>query len=384
MDDAPPADASRAPSQREAAGFVHLHLATLYDAGLGTALLDAFGTPEAVLSRSRRELEGVAGMTRGALSRLLDPGMRRRAERELAEARHSGVEIAAWGRSGYPAALGPLPGMPVALYRAPAAWAPNAEGIAVGLVGSRRPSPYGLRQARRFAAALAARGLTIVSGLAIGIDGEAHRAALDAGGRTIAVLGSGLARIYPPENRELARRIAASGRGALVSEFPFAAAPRSFHFPMRNRVLSGLSAAVLVVEAGEKSGSLITVRHALDQGRAVYVVPGRVDSPQAMGCLRLLQDGATPAIEPGDVLPGVGSPGPAGEEAAPTRRRLGGPLGDRLDALFAEEDCWHPDALAARLDASPAEILSELARLELEGLLRRLPGGSYAIGSGAR
>jgi DNA processing protein len=385
MTETPP-DASRdAPTPGETAAFLHVHLATLYDAGAGTRLIEMLGTPEAILARPR-SLE-VPGVTRGAIARLLDPGIRRHAEKEVEEARRRGIEIIAWGRPGYPAALRSLPGMPLVLYRTPPAGCADDvdDPLTIGIIGSRRPSPYGLRQARRFADALARRGITVVSGLALGVDGEAHRAALDAGGRTIAVLGSGLGRIYPPAHRDLARRIALPDRGALLSELPLDAAPKSFHFPMRNRVLSGLSSAILVVEAGEKSGSLITVRHALDQGKTVYVVPGRVDRPEAIGCLRLLQDGATPVIEPDDVLPGAATPtilpaAPARAAAtARPRAGLGGPLGSRLDALFEEEDSWHPDTIAERLGAPPAEIISELARLELEGLLRRLPGGSYSL-----
>jgi DNA processing protein len=168
----------------------------------------------------------------------------------------------------------------------------------------------------------------------------------------------------------------------LITEFPFDAAPKSFHFPMRNRVLSGFSFAVLVVEAGEKSGSLITVNHALDQGKSIYVVPGRVDRPEAQGCLRLLMEGAAPVVTPDDVLPGVGAPrstavaGNRGVEGGGTPR-LTGPFGPRLEALFEEEDTWHPDQLTERLGAPPAEILTELSRLELEGELRRWPGGVY-------
>src|SRR5207244_363296 len=155
------------------------------------------------------------------------------------------------------------------------------------------------------------------------------------GGRSIGVLGSGLGHIYPRENLDLARRIVDAG-GALLSEFPMHAAPKSFHFPMRNRILSGLSDAVLVVEAGRRSGSLITVSHALEQGRAVYAVPGRVDHPEALGCLELLRDGASPAIEPVDVLPewracarGEGRPA-KGRAAARGEARLPGTLGARL------------------------------------------------------
>jgi len=227
---------------------------------------------------------------------------------------------------------------------------------------------------RLFAAGLTHRGFTVVSGLAAGVDGEAHRASLASGGSTVAVLGAGLDRIYPYQHRQLAHSILESGRGALVTEFPFSSPPRSFHFPLRNRILSGLSDALLVVEAGERSGSLITASHALQQGRTIYVVPGRI-GPEAIGGLRLLADGATPALEPADVLPFCGNPLVPEVQARATP--LGGPYGLALDRLFREEDAWHPDQIAERLGAPPAAILAELTRLELEGLLERLPGGAY-------
>ena len=299
------------------------------------------------------------------------------AAREVRRALAEEVRIISWENPEYPRILQAFDSMPVVLYLRgilpPCVGGEEPPlGFSAGVVGSRRPSAYGVRQTRRFAEGLAKRGINVVSGLAVGIDGEAHSAALDAGGTTIAVLGSGLLRLYPREHRGLARRIWAEGRGALVTQFPLDAPPRDFHFPMRNQILSGLSHAVLVVEAGERSGSLITVRHALEQGRNVYVVPGRI-GPESLGCLRLLVEGATPVLGPEDVLPGVGREIPASDTPTP----LGGPFGSLLEALFEEEDAWHPDRVAERLQVSPSEILAELSRLELKGSLERRPGGAY-------
>lgn len=270
------------------------------------------------------------------------------------------------------------------------------DGLVVGIVGTRRPTLYAARQARRFAVGLARRGFTVASGLAAGVDGEAHRGALEAGESTVAVLGSGLDRIYPPQHVGLARAILDSGRGAVITELPFGAAPLSQHFPPRNRIISGLCRAVLIVEAGERSGSLITARYALDQGKSVYVVPGRI-APETLGGLRLLEDGATPALAPGDVLPDVLPAGraqdlediprdgpPEGSREGPCGRArpLDGLLGEGLALLFREEDAWHADRIAERLGRPPAAVLAELGRLEIAGILERVPGGAYALREG--
>jgi len=368
--------------------FLRLHLATLYHQGVGRRLLETFGSATSVFRASTASLGKVPGVTHAVTRKLWARETARLAAAEWRRVGAEGGHLLRWGTPEYPLPLRPLTGMPLVLYAlghvAPSAV--RSPDLSLGVVGSRRPSPYGLAQTRRFVRALTQRGFCIVSGLATGIDAEAHRTALDEEGPTVAVLGSGLGRLYPPENRGLASRILREGRGCLITEFPFDAAPKSFHFPMRNRVLSGFSVAVLVVEAGEKSGSLITVNHALDQGKSIYVVPGRVDRPEAQGCLRLLMEGAAPVVTPDDVLPGVGAPrgtaasgtiGVEGGAEGAGAARLSGPFGPRLGALFEEEDTWHPDQLADRLGAPPGEILTELSRLELSGELRRFPGGVY-------
>jgi len=368
--------------------FLRLHLATVYHQGVGCRLLETFGSAASVFGAPTASLVKVQGVTPAVLRKLRSVETARLAVAEWRRVGAEGGQLLRWGTPEYPLPLRFLTGMPLALYSLghPDPFPVGSPELTIGVVGSRRPSPYGLAQTRRFVRALVQRGFCIVSGLATGIDAEAHRAALDAGGGTVAVLGSGLGRLYPPENRGLASRILRGGRGCLITEFPFDAAPKSFHFPMRNRVLSGFSFAVLVVEAGKKSGSLITVNHALEQGKMIYVLPGRVDRPESQGCLHLLLDGAFPVVTPDDVLPGVGDSrstataenraGEGGEENGGTPL-LGGPFGPRLEVLFREEDTWHPDQLADRLGASPAEILAELSRLELSGELRRWPGGAY-------
>jgi len=361
---------------------LRLHIATLYRAGLAQRLIDRFGDAAAVFERSDAELFAVERVSPRALARLRASDARQGAERERAVCERHDVACLVRGTPGYPAALAPLTDMPLVLF-CRGALAP-IDACAVGIVGSRRASPYGLRQAARFAARFAELGVTVVSGLARGIDARAQEAALDAGGRTIALLGSGLGRLYPPEHRRLAERIVAAGAGAIVSEFPWSIGPRSFHFPQRNRLLSGLSTVLLVIEAGRKSGSLITVRWALDQGKSVFVVPGRIDDEGGRGGLELLREGAAPAVEPEDLFGELGLQlGQDGASSARPRRPasnepLPGPLGEPLGRLFAQEDEWHPDEIVAQLERPAGSVLAALAELELGGHLHRSGGGKYA------
>ena len=242
----------------------------------------------------------------------------------------------------------------------------------VAVVGTRSPTPYGELQAARLAAFLASQGVAVVSGLARGIDGLAHRAALDAGGATLAVLGSGVDRPWPPG--ELAERMAREG--CLLSEFPPGQAPRRHHFPWRNRIIAGLASVVVVVEAAHASGSLITARWAVDQGRAVFAIPGRVDQPMSRGCHRLLREGAELLESPADLLPALGfermDEASSGTDAPGTR----GPH-PLLAALRGET--LTADELALRLELPVAEVLVALVELELTGSIARGPGGLYRL-----
>lgn len=236
----------------------------------------------------------------------------------------------------------------------------------VAIVGTRSPSAYGELQAARLATSMALHGVSVVSGLARGIDEIAHRAALDAGGTTVAVLGSGVDRPWP--EGELASRM--EREGCLLSEFPPGQAPRRHHFPWRNRLIAGLSSAVVVVEAAYASGSLITARWAVDQGRAVFAIPGRVDHPMSQGCHRLLREGAELLESPADLLSSLGF-----ESTAPRERpRSSHPL---LEALRGET--LDADELARRLGKNTAETLVALVELELTGAIARGPGGLYRL-----
>ena len=241
----------------------------------------------------------------------------------------------------------------------------------VAIVGSRRASPYGLNAAAQLARQIAGAGITIISGGARGIDAAAHQATLDAGGTTIAVLGTGIDVVYPLSNRRLFRHI--EERGLIVTEFPPGAPPKPEHFPMRNRVISGLTRGTVIVEATGRSGSLITARMAAEQGRDVFAVPGSIFSAGSEGTHRLIQCGAKLVHDANDVLeefPG-GLRVAQAETAEPES-----PLKEVLDVL-SMDDGVHVDAVAAKAGRTPALVAESLLQLELEGWIRALPGARY-------
>lgn len=248
-----------------------------------------------------------------------------------------------------------------------------ARGPRIAVVGTRAPTPYGEAQARRFARALADAGAVIVSGLARGIDAAAHEAALDAGGGTIAVLGSGVDRPWP--TGPLTERMLAEG--LLLSEHAPGEPPKRHHFPLRNRLISGLSRMVLVVEAAEASGSLITARWAADQGRTVVALPGRVDHPMARGCHRLIREGAQLVEDPEELLEELG----LGRATGPNVSSSPAPLAPAAQALLEQlrGETLTPDELAERCRLSVAEVLAALVELELGGRVARGCGALYRL-----
>lgn len=342
--------------------------------------LDRFGDPAEIAFRlpasAWRAIEGVGAAAAEIVA--ARPGLERRAEAEAGEAERRNVRIVSLDDPDYPAMIAALPDPPVVLYLK-GELPPGRARIAI--VGSRRATAYGREVARELSDELALRGAEIVSGGARGIDTCAHEGALAAGGRTVAVLGSGFGHVYPPENAKLFDAIAASG--ALVSEFPIGMAPLAGNFPRRNRLISALAAAVVVVEATEKSGSLHTAAHALDQGREVMAVPGPITSPQSAGCHRLILAGAKLVRRADDVVEEL-SPMYRDALDAPPEASAGRPeapplLPDEAAvlALFDDPRPVHVDKLA---DAAPfgiARLQAALFALVLRGAIEPLPGGHY-------
>jgi len=295
--------------------------------------------------------------------------LRSRATAALERARASHLTLVTWSDPAYPAALAVIADPP------PALWvrgeASTLSTPAVAIVGARAASPYGLAVAEQLAADLAARGVTIVSGLARGVDSAAHRGALGRSGATVAVLGSGADVIYPPEHDRLALDIQATG--VIVSELVPGTPPQKQFFPLRNRIISGLSRAVIVIEAGEKSGSLITARCALDQGREVLAVPGNVLSGRNRGGHGLLRDGAKIVESADDILEELQVPG---FPSVRTEQGEGLPADPILARMAPGESC-DLDAISERTGLATPRLLPRLLELELQGLVRRTGGGRF-------
>jgi DNA processing protein len=260
-------------------------------------LLDYFASPEGIFSASREKLQATSSITDKAAQRIISFD-NKRLDKELALTKKLGLKILTIDDKDYPENLKNIPDPAIVLYVKGALR--EEDKYSVGIVGSRRASFYGLQNSQRLARELAGLGITIVSGMARGIDTYAHRGALRAQGRTIAVMGSGFNQVYPPENKDLTEAIA--GHGAVISEFPIQGAPLKQNFPRRNRLISGLSLGVLVVEAAKNSGALITADCALEQGREVFALPGKVDSANSFGTNALIKQGAKLVVDSQDIL----------------------------------------------------------------------------------
>ena len=332
------------------------------------ALLKAFGSPAAATAAARSSVAAVAGV---AAANALQAGP----EGDLLAATlawldEPGHHLLALGDDDYPRELLHIPDPPTVLYAKGSTALLNQPAIAI--VGSRNATRQGALDAREFARALSDAGYAVASGLALGIDAAAHRGGLDGRSASIAVVGTGLDRVYPAGNRALAHELAAGG--VLVSEFPLGTPPAAANFPRRNRIISGLSRGVLVVEAATISGSLTTARLALDQGRDVFAIPGSIHSPLSKGCHLLIKQGAKLVESADDVLAELSGRSPPlcspGEPAAK--------CGDE-DPLLAAlgHSPASLDAVAASTGRPAPELAAHLTRLELEGRVERLPGGLF-------
>jgi DNA processing protein len=334
------------------------------------ALLDAFGDLETAWNASEEELRD-AGLEARPLASLIQTRGQIDLDAELSKIDALGSRVITWEDESYPSRLLEIDAPPPVLH----VWGEITpqDRWAAAVVGTRRPTPYGIAVARDLAAVLAAGGVTVVSGLARGIDATAHQAALEAGGRTIAVLGSGLDRIYPPENRRLAEQIAQSG--AVVSDYPLGTAPESGNFPPRNRIISGLSMAVVIVEAGEGSGALITADFAVEQGREVFAVPGSVYQRASRGTNQLIRSGARPLVALEDVLEALNLESVARQDAVSEALPQDDAEARVLAALTS--DPVHVDEVQARCGLPASQVSASLAMLELKGRARQVGGMQY-------
>lgn len=341
------------------------------------SLLARFGNPATVFAAPHSELLEVDGIGPKIAAAIVAACHSRQAEAELARCRELGIDLVLRDDSHYPPALARIHDPPGVLY-CRGTLEPRDE-LAVAIVGSRRCTVYGRQQAERLAGALARAGVTVISGLARGIDAAAHRGALEAGGRTIAVLGTGLASIYPPEHADLAASVAR--QGSVVTEVALDTAPLPGLFPQRNRIISGMSMGVVVIEASRNSGALHTVRHALEQGREVFAVPGRIDSLASEGCHDIIRDGATLVRHADDILQGLGPLAapvhPDGDGSVLTARELLLDDQERRILNLVPIDPVHVDEILREAGVEPSRTLATLTVLEMRRLVRRLPGSQY-------
>ena len=359
--------------------LLRLHLVNGIGPRHSQLLLDHFGSAEGVFAASLAQLEEVCGVGPKIALSIAAAKLGRDAEAELSEAKELGIRLLRRGSAEYPKSLERICDPPLLLY-CRGDLLPQDE-LAVAIVGSRRCTVYGRQQAEKFANALARAGVTVISGLARGIDAAAHQGALTGGGRTIAVMGTGVAEIYPPEHRELAEQVAA--HGAVVSEFKLHQTPHAGHFPQRNRIISGLSVAVVVIEAGRSSGALHTARHAMEQGREVLAVPGRIDSLASEGCHDLIRDGVTLIRHVDDILAAIGpltKPVSLAAESGETihsLRELSLNEIERQVLNLISADPTLQDEIIALSHMEPSRVLATLTVLEMKRLIRRQPGGFF-------
>jgi len=338
-------------------------------------LVEAFGSPRAILEANGADLRAVKGVPQGVADAIRSWEQEIDLAGELRRIEEFGATVVTQADDAYPALLREIYDPPVVLY----IWGELREndGQAISVVGSRKTTYYGVESAKNLSYQLAYAGLTVVSGLARGIDTADHQGALAAKGRTVAVIGSGLMRLYPQENNALAERIA-DGHGAVVSEFPMLTPPNVQTFPRRNRIVSGWSNGLLVIEAGLKSGALITAGQAAEQGRNLFVVPGQIDKPTSAGSNRLIQQGARLVTSATDILEELQLLSPRQMELQPSPgRSLEFTPSERAvyDAILEHETSL--DTIIAKSNLPPGAVSSTLLALEMKQLVKQLPGRHF-------
>jgi DNA processing protein len=337
-------------------------------------LLERFDTPEQALKAPEGELAQVRGLNAAVIASIRHHDYREYAERECEKVAKAGARVVDFLSGEYPKVLLEIPDPPPFLYMRG-----SLEGIepALAIVGSRRASSYGMMTTARLAGELAGNGVTVVSGMARGVDTAAHRGALNSGGRSVGVLGCGIDVVYPPENSALFAEMAL--RGALISEFPMGTLPLAENFPRRNRIISGISRGVLVVEAAEKSGSLITAEYALEQGREVFAVPGNINFSSSRGANRLIKQGAKLVESVEDILEEL--PQRQGAIASGSSPASGFCLTPQEAALYTllAGSPLHIDDIIVKSGLTVGDVSAILLRLELKGAIMQLPGKIFAI-----
>lgn len=339
-------------------------------------LRDHFGSISNALSASEQDLKKVSGVRKTSIESICEKRSKPILDRELSLLERTGCHLITILDDIYPSALKQIACPPLVLYVRGELLPEDGNSIAV--VGTRKPTQYGKQVAAEFSKVLAAQGVTIVSGLARGLDSAAHSGALEGGGRTVAILGSGLLRLYPKENEKLADAI--EKNGAVISEFPLETKPFRSNFPIRNRIISGMSLGTLVVEASAKSGTLITAGFALEQGRSVFAVPGNIFSGHSEGVNNLIKQGAALVQNPDDIF----------RELSMLKRRDGNLETNKRETLtvkmspdeksvitFISDNPIHIDEITERSDMTAPEISVLLLTLEMKGIIKQLPGSYY-------
>ena len=348
--------------------------------GLGSILikrlLDRFKTPEAVFRAPTMELLRIEGLGEKVAGEIQKGPLKKMVERELSLLEKVGGKIITLKDDDYPKRLNDIYDPPALLYVR--GELRREDGLAIAIVGSRKTAPYGRWITEKIGEDLARHGVTVVSGMARGIDSVAHKGAIQGGGRTIAVLGCGVDIIYPSENRSLFHQIIE--HGAILSEFPMGSPPEGGHFPKRNRIISGLSMGVVIVQASAESGSLITAGYALEQGRDVFAVPGNVGAEGSRGTNRLIKDGAKLVESSEDILEEIWPQWKREEGGVPKREASLPDLGEGEEILYKllGETPLHIDAIIRESQLDPGKVSSLLLNLELKGLISQWPGKCFS------